>query len=46
MGVLLSKYAKILKDSGIDRINVSLDTLNPDKYKKITRYGDINKVFK
>ena len=43
-GTLLSEYAKTLKEAGIDRINVSLDTLNPDKYKKITRYGDISKV--
>ena len=44
-GTLLSRYAKDLKKAGVKRINVSLDTLNPDKYRKITRYGDINKVF-
>ena len=44
-GTLLSRYAKDLKKAGVQRINVSLDTLNPDKYRKITRYGDINKVF-
>ena len=44
-GTLLSKYAKNLKDAGVNRINISLDTLKSDKYKKITRYGDIKKVF-
>ena len=43
-GTLLSKYAKELKKSGINRINVSLDTLNPMKYESITRRGDITKV--
>jgi len=44
-GTLLSKYAKNLKKAGVNRINVSLDTLDSDKYKRITRYGNINKVF-
>ena len=43
-GTLLNNYAKDLKKAGIKRINVSLDTLNPIKYKKITRFGDINRV--
>ena len=33
-----------LKDAGLDRVNVSLDTLNPSLYKEITRFGDVNKV--
>ena len=44
-GTLLSKYAEDLKSSGIKRINVSLDTLDPAKYKAITRSGNIEKVF-
>ena len=44
-GSLLKKYAKQLKLNGINRINVSLDTINSDKYKKITRFGNIEKVF-
>ena len=44
-GTLLKKYAKQLKLNGIDRINLSLDTINPDKYNKITRFGNIKKVF-
>ena len=43
-GVLLKFMAKKLKDSGLDRINISLDTLNPDKYRDITRIGDIRFV--
>ena len=36
-GILLKKYARDLKLAGVDRINISLDTLNEEKYKKITR---------
>lgn len=45
-GVLLETMASPLKEAGIDRINISLDTLDPEKYKKITRCGDIKQVFK
>ena len=43
-GTLLEKYAFDLKAAGVDRINVSLDTINQKKYKEITRFGDLNKV--
>ncbi len=43
-GSQLDKYAKELKSYGIDRINVSLDTLDADKFRAITRWGDLNKV--
>jgi len=43
-GTLLEKYAKNLKENGIDRINVSLDTINPKKYNEITRFGNLEKV--
>ncbi len=45
-GVLLGTMARPLKEAGIDRINVSLDTLDPKKYKKLTRIGDIKYVLK
>lgn len=45
-GVLLETMAHPLKAAGIDRINVSLDTLDPKKYKKLTRIGDIKCVLK
>ena len=44
-GTLLKKYAGELKNNGVDRINVSLDTINAEKYNKITRFGNIEKVF-
>lgn len=45
-GILLEKYAKGLADSGLNRINVSLDTLRPERYREITRGGDISFVLK
>ena len=45
-GILLYDMAEDLKKAGLNRVNISLDTLNPDKFRKITRLGDINKVFK
>ena len=35
-GIYLEKYAQALKDAGLDRVNVSLDTLDPQIYKMIT----------
>jgi GTP 3',8-cyclase len=43
-GSQLEKYAAQLKDCGVDRINVSIDTLDPDKFRAITRWGDLGKV--
>ena len=43
-GILLSKYAADLKKAGLNRINISLDTVNPDNYCQITRNGDLAKV--
>ena len=43
-GSQLTKYAAELKGHGVERINVSLDTLNPDKFRAITRWGDVDKV--
>jgi cyclic pyranopterin phosphate synthase len=43
-GSQLAKYAGELKGYGIERINVSLDTLDPDKFRAITRWGDLGKV--
>ncbi len=44
-GVLLGKLAQPLKDAGLERVNVSLDTLDPARFKAITRWGDFNKVW-
>jgi GTP 3',8-cyclase len=43
-GLLLKEYAAALKQAGLQRVNVSLDTLDPDTYKQITRGGDIRQV--
>ena len=43
-GQLLLQKAAVLKKSGIKRINISLDTLNPLKFKQIARGGDLDTV--
>jgi len=45
-GVLLGQYAQELVDAGIDRVNISLDSLKPDRYREMTRGGDIDMVLK
>ena len=43
-GSQLEKYARELRAAGIRRINVSLDTLDPDKFRVITRWGALDNV--
>ena len=43
-GTLLPIYAKALREAGVDRLNISLDTLNPQKYNQITRIGDLGQA--
>ena len=43
-GSQLEKYAKELADLGMRRINVSLDSLRPDRFRELTRIGDLGKV--
>lgn len=43
-GSQLARFASQLRDAGIARINVSLDTRDPDKFRAITRWGDLNKI--
>jgi len=43
-GSQLVRYAAELKEHGIRRINVSLDTLDADKFRAITRWGELDKV--
>ncbi|HAO39956.1 MAG: cyclic pyranopterin phosphate synthase [Afipia broomeae] len=45
-GSLLEKFAAELKDNGVRRINVSLDTLDAAKFRAITRWGDLDKVLR
>jgi cyclic pyranopterin phosphate synthase len=43
-GSQLVKYASELKEHGVERINVSLDTLDANKFRAITRWGELDKV--
>lgn len=43
-GILLPKFAKDLQKAGLDRVNISLDTLDPLKFKAVTRGGDLHDV--
>jgi GTP 3',8-cyclase len=43
-GSQLAKYAAELAGHGVKRVNVSLDTLDPDKFRAITRWGELDKV--
>ncbi|MGH6779386.1 MAG: GTP 3',8-cyclase MoaA [Bradyrhizobium sp.] len=43
-GTQLARFASELRDCGLRRINVSLDTLDPGKFRAITRWGEIDKV--
>jgi cyclic pyranopterin phosphate synthase len=43
-GSQLAKYAAELRGCGVERVNISLDTLDPDKFRAITRWGDLDKV--
>jgi cyclic pyranopterin phosphate synthase len=44
-GIMLSGLAEELKKAGLNRVNISLDTLNADRYKAITKGGDIYRVW-
>lgn len=43
-GSQLQRYARPLADAGVKRVNVSLDSLKADRFKEITRVGDLGKV--
>ncbi len=45
-GLLLDKFAMPLAENGVKRINVSLDTLNAERFRKLTRSGDFQQVVK
>jgi cyclic pyranopterin phosphate synthase len=44
-GILLSRLAAPLAEAGMDRVNVSLDTLDPEKFRRLTRWGKIEDVW-
>ena len=43
-GILLSRYATALAEAGLQRVNVSLDTLCPERFQRITRLGRLEDV--
>ena len=43
-GTQLAKYAEELAAAGVRRVNVSMDTLDPDRFTRITRWGKLDKV--
>lgn len=45
-GILLPQLAKPLKEAGVRRLNLSIDTLNPEKYAYITRCGSLDDFWK
>lgn len=45
-GVLLDRLAQPLAQAGLQRVNVSLDTLDSEKFKRLTRWGNLEQVWK
>ncbi|HIQ01204.1 MAG TPA: radical SAM protein, partial [Anaerolineales bacterium] len=43
-GMLLSRYAEPLAQAGLRRVNISLDTLRPDRFRRLTRRGRLEEV--
>ena len=43
-GVLLPQYARALQECGVKRLNLSLDTLDPEKYAHMTRWGRLDQA--
>jgi cyclic pyranopterin phosphate synthase len=44
-GLLLKQLAQPLAEAGLERVNVSIDTLDPVKFKRLTRWGDVQDVW-
>ncbi len=44
-GIQLKEMAQPLVEAGLDRLNISIDTLNPEKFKKLTRWGNVEDVW-
>jgi cyclic pyranopterin phosphate synthase len=44
-GVLLKKLARPLAEAGLQRVNISIDTLDPEKFKRLTRWGKLSDVW-
>jgi cyclic pyranopterin phosphate synthase len=44
-GVLLSRLARPLADAGLQRVNISIDSLDPEKFRRLTRWGSLAEVW-
>jgi cyclic pyranopterin phosphate synthase len=44
-GILLARLAHQLKEAGLQRVNISLDSLDPDKFRRLTRWGKLEDVW-
>ena len=44
-GLLLSRLAQPLADAGLERVNISIDTLDPEKFQRLTRWGKVEEVW-
>jgi len=44
-GILLPSLARPLAEAGLERVNISLDTLDPEKFRRLTRWGDLEDVW-
>ena len=44
-GLLLGRLARPLSEAGLDRVNISIDTLDPDKFQRLTRWGSVEGVW-
>lgn len=45
-GILFSEYGQALKNAGLQRVNISIDSLRSDRYREITRGGELKKALK
>lgn len=45
-GMLMNELARPLKDAGLDRVTISLDSLRPDRFRRITRTGELSTVLR
>lgn len=44
-GVLLPRLAQPLAEAGLQRVNISIDTLDPEKFRRVTRWGNVDDVW-
>ena len=44
--LLLDELAQPLAEAGLDRVNISIDTIDPERFRRITRWGDIEDVWR